>query len=869
MQRGDVVARHALTARLNHSLEGTLTLIQAAAGYGKSTTLAAWRKSLLENGHIVAWLSLEKDENDPFQLLLYVAFALSVGGLKVDESGRDADSIISDRPVRHVVNLLHTAIEHHQGKVVLILDDFENLEEEVVQTVVDPLMRYGPGNLHLAIGSRHDSALKIAGLEMEGLAQRIGAHELKFSLSELREFLPDGVSVASIRRIHAITEGWPVAIQLLSTLIRTQGDISKVLAYITGNSRKMTAYLSEQVFDNLDPDLKSFLVDISLVDCIDPDFADFLRQRDDSLNLLTALKDLDALVTPVDNINHSYRLHPLFREYLFDKLSAHERCATLQLRAGRWFARQGELVRAVRHSVAGNDGPGAGRLIEAAGGLLLWLREGSIRLPRALALLPEKVVTERPRLTLIKCLLLMKTGKMRQARQLFESLASGSPDAKDAKLAYERMVIQSLIDAYEGRRISDQLLAGIENSASEIPANEAILWGHHYTVLCGLNSFRGHVSRTRLYGLRAISAFRSADSSYGEIYIHIHLGDARFCEGKARKARQHYTTANRLARKHFANDKAMRLIVQVLQAELHYSANHLNLIPRFVDRYPRQLEDMEAWFNIYAAAYVVSSNVAYCRSGLASALAILDDQQEFVASQDFGRLKNLTAAQKINLLNRAGRSQHSAEILAESGLSLEQYTGETGIGWREQEIVTQSLIGLLISLGRKTEAARYLDYFLDQAHQARHVRSCIIFQILKSVIHYRSGEETSMLESTQSALKMARTSHNVRLCLDQGEEFSRILKILLRRGEQESSDLQFARVIRANCGDGGEKFLSLTERELDVLKELKHGHPNKVIGRRIGISHNTVRYHLKNIFAKLNVDTRLQAVSTARQKHLI
>ena len=869
-QRVDVVPRNTLNARLNHSQAGAVTLIQAAAGYGKSTTLSSWRKSLLENGHNVAWLSVDKDENDPFQLLLYLAFSLSVAGIRVEESGLDAESILSDRPVRHLVNLMHGAIEDHQGKVVLILDDFENLEAEPVQTVIDPLFRFGPGNLHLAIASRHEGALKITDLELKGLAQRIGARDLKVSLTELKEFLPERIGAGLIRKIHAVTEGWPVAVQLLSTLIRARGDISEILAYITGNNRKMTAYLSEQVFDNLDEGVKSFLVDISVVDCIDADFANYLRDRDDSLEMLSALKDLDALVSPVDNINHSYRLHPLFREYLFDKLSSGERGARMQLRAGRWFAGRGELVRAIRHSVAGNDATGGGKLIEAAGGLMLWLKEGSIRLPRALALLPEPLIHQRPRLALIQCLLLMKTGKMRQARQLFESLASTGKQNSEPGFAYEKMVIQSLVYAYEGRRIPDELLAAIENSETEIPAHEDVLWGHHYTMLCGLNSFRGHLSTARRCGMRAICAFRSAKSKYGEIYIHIHLGDVDFCAGKASDSRQHYATAQKFARQHFGNDKAMRFIIQVLQAEHRYSANHLNLIPRSVDRYPRQLEDLEAWFNVYAAAYVLSSNVVFGRSGLKAALSILDDQKDFVTLQDLRRLQNLIAAQKINLLNRAGHTQEAAGILAESKLTLEQYKSDPGIGWRERDTVTQALIGLLILQGRVEKALMHLDYFLAGARQAGHARSCINYLILKSLAHHRLAEETRMLDCLRSALTLARSSDSVRLFLDQGEELMGILELLEEREEGgDNANLRFARTIRAQCGDGAREYLSLTKRELEVLRELQHGHPNKVIGRQIGISHNTVRYHLKNIFAKLSVDTRLKAVSAARQRQII
>lgn len=877
VQQVEILSRPSLTGRLNLGLDSSLTLLHAPAGFGKSTTLANWRAELLEEGvGRVAWLSLDKDDNDPFQLVLYLAFSLQVAGVKFTGSAIEHRSEFSNLSTRRLLSLLQFLVEREQQRVVMILDDFEHLEAEVIEEVIEPFIRYAPPSLHIAVAGRRDGSLKIADLELRGMVNRLEAEDLIFSYSELQEIFAPVTDPKSIQQIYAITEGWPVAVQLLRRVIKSERDLPEIFTHVSSDRGKLAAYLSEQVFDELDEESQLFLMDVSILDRIDCDFADFLRESDRSTEHLTRLKDLNALVTPVDKSGLLYRLHPIFREYLYDKLTSQspERAIRLNARAGCWFADQGDLIKAVRHFVEGGDQSGAANCIESAGGLMLWLKEGLSRLPRAMSLLDEETIRSRPRLSLVQCLLLTKTGQSVQARQLYEACRRlVAPGAEDDDLNYELTVMQHLLHAYQGQGPSEEVFLGLEKSTERIPPGEHALKGHHYTVLCGLNAYRANLSKAHHYAQQAISAFRAAGSKYGEAYIHVHLGDLTYCQGLTEEADSHHRIANGFIRRHFSDDKAMRLIVDILQAELRYDANRLDLIPKVADQYPRQLQKRESWFNIHAAACVLSSNLAYCRSDLPSAMAILDAQQELARQQGLSGLENLLICQKATLMQRAGCFEESASVLTQSGLGLDSYRQESSSnpGWRERDTVTQAFLRQLIAEDDLTEALSHLNLLIEWTASEKQVRSCIKYLVLRALAHSRFSTEGPMLEDLQAALRFASGSRSVRAFLDEGDAVSCLLEVFLReaprlRANQES--IGHANLLVEQFSKRNKQSLELTERELQILQELKRGHANKVIARNVGISHNTVRYHLKNIFIKLKVSTRLQAVAEAQVRNI-
>ena len=888
MQRADLLSRDSLVSRLDRKLNGSLTLLHAPAGYGKSTALVGWRSALLARQLHVAWLSLDRDDNDPYQLVLYLALALSVAGVDLSRCGIGSGSTDDWRSARRLLNSLHGAVERHDRRVVLMLDDFENLSVETVDEIIDPLVRYAPNSLQIAIASRTDAKLKISDLELRGLVYRLGAEDLRFTLEELVEFLHPSLDMAQIRQVLEITEGWPVAVQLLKTAARSRQGVARLLRNLAGAGGKMAAYLSEQVFGDLSEETRGFLADISIVDRIDPELADYLRESDDSAKIFYRLRHLDALVTPLDSAQRAWRLHPLFREYLYDYLNLGNRDRAIRLhgRAARWFGDRDRLVRSVRHYVSAGDQAGGAEAIENSGGLMRWLSEGLTPFRTALGLLDLETVHSRPRLALIQCLILMKTGRSYQARRLYESMVDGLGEgaATERVLAYEMMVIESLLYAYDARGLSDEFLHKLEQSREALPQGQPVFQGHHYTVLCGLNSVCGYFARARRFGDEAIVAFREADSIYGEIYIHIHLGIIAFRKGETDAAQSHYDHALKLIRSRFRDDEAMKLIVAVLLAELRYDVNRLNLIPQNIATCPKRLERYEAWFDIYAAAYVTASNIASNRYGTDVALTMMDDETDFASRRHFASLGNVITCQKATLLLRAGRREEADALMADSGLTTSMFKadGARKAAWRERDMVVQAIVRLHIACGRAGQALAEIDAFLPVVESERNSRSITTYRILRALACFADSAHGAAAADLRQALALSGGSGSIRPFLDEGPLMPSLLKLVARPAQERGNERAMPdgngaqdvvdrahMLIELSGGRKARRESRLTVRELQILRELGNGYSNKVIARNVGVSHNTVRYHLKNIFVKLNVHSRLSAVRAAQDADII
>jgi LuxR family maltose regulon positive regulatory protein len=521
-QRVDLLERPLLTARLHRALDAMLSVIHAPAGYGKSTLLASWRQQLLAEGHTVCWLSLGRQENDPIQLLTYVAFALSAGGVRFDVSSGE----LSEREFLSVI--IHAAAEHDR-RIVLVLDDFENLEAPAVDGVVQPLIGHAPANLHIAIATRDASRLRIANLEARGQAVSFGVAQLRFTAAELDAFLSDALGAARLRQLYAMTEGWPVAVQMIRSAVRNAEDADRILRDLTGDAGQMAAYLSEEVLGRLEPGLQEFLMDIALVDRIDCALANHLRECDDGHARFAQARALDALVLPLDSMESTYRLHPLFREHLYERLQAtrRDRGRALHLRAAQWFSERGDLVEAVRHCVHAGAESHAGDIVHGAGGVMLWFREGLARLRAIMALLSETTVLADWRLALIRCLLFVKDGEVHRARLLYDAITArcdvrsddlGTPVAGSS--VHEFAVMAIVISLYEGNPISQAHCRELEARIDALEEGEHAVRGHLLTFLCISYLQRGEFRDARRAGERAIPAFMAFGSLYGTAYIY-------------------------------------------------------------------------------------------------------------------------------------------------------------------------------------------------------------------------------------------------------------------------------------------------------------------------------------------------------------
>jgi len=885
-QRVALLERRSHTLKLHQSLDATLSLIQAPAGYGKSTILSNWRDLLLDEGHRVCWLSLGREDNDPLQLLTYIAFSLAEGGLDFEAGNTGLAYNFRELSLRDFLGVIIHIIAEQDSRVVLVLDDFENLESEAVNDIIHPILDYSPDNLHVAIATRDDSKLRISSLETKGQAIRFGANQLKFTPMELNDFLADELDSQTIQRLFKITEGWPVAIQMIRSAISIEGDVERVLCNLTGDTTNIASYLSEEILNNLDPAVQNFLMDISLVDRVDCEFADYLREESDSYTLFYEARVLDTLLLPVDNVETTYRLHPLFREHLYEKLTLTHpvRTKVLHLRAAEWFFERGNLVESVRQCVMAGEPQRSVQFISQSGGVMIWFKEGLKRLRAIIRLLDEETILNNWKIALIQCLLNIKDGKVSQARQLYDAIvAQGeghnqfSQQSENPTAIPDIVILGMALALYEGKQIPKASYRLLEKIVSETNPDEDAVVGNYGSFLCVANVQRGRFAEARKFGEMAIPAFMSAGSQYGIAYIYFHFGDISFAEGNGEEAAKSYQQGYDLTKKHFNDDQGMKLVANILISELNYELDESQHATSLIKSIPKQLEKNEAWFDIHAAGYTTSAHREFNEHGIEAALAIVDRAVSYANENKLYRLTRLLTFLRIDLLLRAHMILEARAELDHSGIDVEDYksSSENQFAWRERDAAVQVITRLLIREGDYRQALRLLNYFSKQARTDGHVRARMKYKILQTIAHHRNNDPSAQWVHLDAALELFAKSRFIRSFLDEKDELVDIFEDYLATADEagrKRPNVEHVMTIlnsfhTGSNHDKSEQLLSIREHE--VLQQLVHGYSNKIIARKIDVSESTVRFHLRNIFVKLQVHSRLQAVAVARQQNLI
>tara|TARA_R110002110_G_scaffold61225_5_gene172078 strand:- start:13131 stop:15899 length:2769 start_codon:yes stop_codon:yes gene_type:complete len=876
-QRVDVLARRGLELRLNEGLSKRATIVSAPAGYGKSTLLANWLRQLPDSTATCCWLALDEDDNDDLQLLTYLAFSLSRAGV-LQPTYQDSNAFHGELTPRQILNLIQRSIEACTGRVLLVIDDFEKLLPASIEAIMQPLLRYAPENLHLCIATRDDSALDLSRLEVNGEVQRLDATALQFTLPEIREIFSGQLPAAVAEEIYRRTRGWPVAVQMLRSALATERDHERVLQELGRDAGTLSAYLAHQILEGLEDPDRQFLMSVAPLERVDCPLADHVREAGDSLQRIHRLQHLHSLIRPLSGPGDIFQLHPLLRDHLYRRLQIEDpaRLRHLHSRIADWYARESDLVNAVRHCVLAGDPARAIGIIESMGAISLWLREGITRIRTALGLLDTMVIGASPLLLLLQSIIEVKDGLVFRALQTFREAerlvlddgaaqAAGVPET----LLNELRQIDAYLAIYAGRRIRETSYQALLESTARIDRQDPERRAFHYNLMCVVHTQQGDFRSARHFAREAIRSFREMGSLYGESYLYFHLGDASFAEGETAKAEELYRNGLDMARRKFSEDKGLRLIGHVLLLELLDELDRDDMSLTVLRQLPRELEAREAWFDIYLAGYCTASNIEYRRSGLKPALRLLERAMKYADQQRLARLEDLLQCQRVELLVRAGKHRAARALVADSGISLEAYRSGDGneAAWRERDVAALAISRLLLAEGRSQEALAELAHFSAQAREQGRLRSSIRYALLMAQAAHALGDRDRAREHTGEVLALSLRTGFIRALVDDAGPLEDLIDLYLARSEGLDARLvnhavRFRERLRGPATGAVTQPL-LSKREQEVMALLALGAANKVIARDLDLSENTVRFHLKNIFAKLNVQNRVQAVSKA------
>jgi LuxR family maltose regulon positive regulatory protein len=253
--RASLVHRSHLIERLQQGMEGTLLLVSAPAGFGKTTLLAQW---LAQSGIRAAWLSLEPEDNDSVRFLSYIIAALQTLDQSIGTTARALLRASASPPLEAVLTILTNDLAMPKiDQVALVLDDYQFMTAEPIHRALVYLVEHSPPQLHLVIATRSDPPLPLARLRARGQLTELRAADLRFASSEastfLREVMGLDLSIEAVTMLDDCTEGWVAGLQLAALSLRGRADVSEFLAAFTGSHRFVLDYLSEEVFTQQPP----------------------------------------------------------------------------------------------------------------------------------------------------------------------------------------------------------------------------------------------------------------------------------------------------------------------------------------------------------------------------------------------------------------------------------------------------------------------------------------------------------------------------------------------------------------------------------------------------------------------------------------
>nr|WP_188830297.1 serine/threonine-protein kinase [Nocardia camponoti] len=380
-----------------------LALVHAPAGFGKSTLVAQWRAALVAHGIAVAWLGIDSDDDNEVWFLAHLIEAIR--RVRPDV-GEGLEQVLEQRPadgVAFVIAKLIDEIHASDQPVVVVVDDWHRVRNPGAQRAMATLLDNGCHHVRFVVTSRDRTGLPISRLRVRDELVELGAPQLRLTEAETRNILVErngfALSDGQVEQIHAATDGWPAAIQLISLSLRGNADPAQLLTSLAEGGHGIREYLAENVLDALEPDMLDFLMTISVVERVNGPLATALTELPDAAARLDVAEQRELFLHRLEQDPGWYRMQPLFAEQLRDRLERIDpaRSKSLHRKAARWFAEHQLLRKSVDHALAATDLKLAADLLESGG---MDLIDGSrlATLLGSVSKLPVQQVTSRSKL---------------------------------------------------------------------------------------------------------------------------------------------------------------------------------------------------------------------------------------------------------------------------------------------------------------------------------------------------------------------------------------------------------------------------------------------------------------------------------------
>lgn len=904
-----LISRPRLMALLDEGLK-PLTLISAPAGFGKTTLLSTWGQSLLASRSLVAWVSLDEGDNEPRLFWTYILAALDQ-----QQPGRFAPLLkrlhSPQAPsLRYVLTALINLLVDNTQHLVLILDDYHLITEQQSHTNMAYLVEHLPPHFHIILSTRVDPPLPLSQLRASRQMLEVVTDQLRCTVEETKAFfdvvMGMQLSDETIQKVVVRTEGWLVGLHLLALSLPEHASPLELLDEVSGDQRYILDYLTEEVLQRQPQDIQTFLLSTCILERLTASLCDAVVERSGSQQILEWLNQANLFVVSLDAKHHWYRYHVLFAEALRYQLEHlhDELIPLLHYRASHWYANHGQTTEAIVHALSAHRWEWAADLIEQKSLSIVSLTWGSsqhamVKLRQWIERVPIDALSSRgsfyftcaqllwsvtsPAVLKVWLAMTEETLSNLLKRQVIvdSSHATVSPQEQPEQqnLLGEVMAFRAMV----GSTCEDgEVTLALCQQALTLLSEENIVWRIVVDIaqLHAFYSSKNDAVAAIQSGLHG--GMHAQKAGYTPLAISLMGMTACYMigAGQLHEAQWQALQATQLGKK-------QREVVlpdigwpALFRAEVLREWNQLNMALTLVKEALSQCKQTASTvsFLYILCGYAVLLRVHLSRGELDEARSALEQLERLGVN-----MNQPTYSYYCSLFTTVDRVRL---WLALGQLDLAIYWAEqVKLAERDSSPFTRERkeiahVRILLAQSQSALALQRLEPVLEMATVGHRWDHVIEIRLLQALAHWICQEEEQALEALSEALRRAEPEGYIRRFVDEGPSMAALLSKLREKQCQTGPTPYLDTLLAAfpqqsKVHQSQSKHLKdrssvvqlcdpLSERELEVLRLLARGGSNQEIAQELAIVVGTVKRHVSQIFSKLGVKNRIQAVRQAR-----
>lgn len=879
------IRRDALLDRVFAEQAPRVILYQGPAGHGKSTLLQQSKATAEARGALTGWLTFEDADNDLRRFYPHiqalVASVHRVEGLPDPPDMEEKGEAGLWRPVDWFINRL---VETEQT-VSLFLDEFQQLTDRAILSFFREMLERMPDTVRIFIASRSVPEIGLARLVVNNQALVMRTEELRFSPTEVANFFataPDlDMRADEVETIYRQTEGWPAALQLFRlTLVspsvrRSLGDLTAV------RLPELAEYLADNVLVLQPREIQDFLRRTSLLTRLCAPLCDAVTGRHGSQEVLLFLERSGLFVRSLDAEGCWFRYHSLFASFLQEQLRQFSQDATVEVhrRAMRWYMERGLHEEAIHHAIAAKEYAQAADIMDEWSSRLV-SEARLMTVERWYERLPLDEIEARPDLAVKIAWALIFLRRHAKLKPILEMLDRQEAQGRKPSVTQPRivramaaMLVDDLPRSFETIRMVDVCGRDPEGFAAFELGAAANLGSYQALTVGDFVGAREFLALGRSYSDRAGATF-SLD------YALANAGLTLIAQGELREALDCFRSG--VSERNYLNESFASAALACCYTHALYEANEIDAAESQFCEFKEVIAEATL-LDYLVVAYFAISRIHDLRGRSGHASAVLDEAENIGFVNSLPRLVSIVNWERTRRLLLQGEVERArslaSRIRAANGGLPEEWVPFS----EDTEGESIGRIRLAIHLGNADEGLRQIARQLALAHRTGRVRRQIKLHVLEVIAYAKKGMDVAARRCLRRALQLAQRGGMVRVFLDEGECVVRLLRqeydgAHTAAGVGDAVPPEFLRKLLGvsgadlqQAGSAGrfEPLEPLTRREIDILVFLASGVSNKEMARRIYVSENTVKFHLKNIYFKLAVGSRLQAINAARKMGLI